>query len=234
MELILVRHAEPAWATPEGLGRNDPGLTPQGREQAKAVAARLADPDDEPARGPVDLLVKSPAVRALETAEPIEAALGLQATPQEWLWEIGNPPEWEGAPIEQIEAAFARYKDGPFEAQWDGVPGSEPVREFHQRVIRGVRGFLADLGVVPSSTEGLWEESADAPTRVVAVAHAGTNSTIIAHLIGIEPQPWEWDRFTMGHASVAVLRTSPRSGGRLWSLASLGDANHLPLDRRTR
>jgi hypothetical protein len=55
----------------------------------------------------------------------------------------------------------------------------------------------------------------------------------IAHLLGAAPEPWEWDRFAMGHASVAVLATTPMAGHHIWSLRALGDANHLPLDDRT-
>ena len=40
MELILVRHGQPAWTTPDGKGRNDPGLTELGHAQAKEAAAR--------------------------------------------------------------------------------------------------------------------------------------------------------------------------------------------------
>jgi broad specificity phosphatase PhoE len=234
MELILVRHGEPAWSSPDGRGRNDPGLTERGHEQAKAAAARLADLDDEPALGSVDVLAVSPAVRARQTAAPIAEALALEADVHPWLWEIGNPPEWEGAPIEEIADAFSRYKGGSFEQLWDGIPGSEPIREFHGRVIGGVRDLLAELGVTRSTrTSGLWDVRDDAPDRVVAVAHLGTNSTIIAHLLGIDPEPWEWDRFHMGHAAFAVLRTVPLCGAHLWSLAALGDANHLPVDART-
>ena len=49
MELILVRHGQPAWDDGAGRNRNDPGLTARGHAQALAVATRLADHGDEPA-----------------------------------------------------------------------------------------------------------------------------------------------------------------------------------------
>ena len=234
MELILVRHGEPAWVTPEGLGRNDPELTPRGHAQAAAVAARLADHGEEPAPGPVDVLLRSPAVRARQTAAPIEAALGQVATEEAWLLEIGNPPAWEGAPIDDIDAAFREIRGRSLADMWDGIPGGEPIRDFHARVIDGLEAHLASLGVRRAEQPGLWDVASDAPDRVVAVAHAGTNSTIIAHLLGLAPEPWEWDRFTMGHAAVAVVDTTPLAGAHLWSLRSLGDNTHLPLPDRTR
>ncbi|MCU1355618.1 MAG: Alpha-ribazole-5-phosphate phosphatase [Acidimicrobiales bacterium] len=233
MELILVRHGQPAWTTPEGMGRNDPGLTDLGHAQAAAAAGRLADHGDEPAPGPVDRLFVSPAVRAVETAAPISSTLGLPVEVREWMWELRNPDDWEGAPIDQIEQAFVELRGRPLADIWDGVPGGEPLRDFHDRIIGGLHGELAGLDVKPTDDHRLWHVGPDAPERVVMVAHGGTNSTIVAHLLGVQPEPWEWDRFTMGHASVALLRTVPLAGANLWSLRALGDANHLPLDDRT-
>jgi len=234
MELILVRHGQPAWSTPDGRGRNDPGLTDLGHAQAAEVARRLADPNDEPAAGPVDRLLVSPAVRASETAAPIAAAIGLEREVHEWLWELRNPPAWEGEPIADIDAAFRQWRFGrSLEAMWDGYPGGEPIRDFHARVLGGLQQMLTSVGVVPSDRRQLWDVSDDAPERIVAVAHAGTNSTIIAHLMGVSPEPWEWDRFAMGHASVAVLATTPLAGANLWSLQALGDAAHLAVPDRT-
>jgi probable phosphoglycerate mutase len=239
MELILVRHGQPAWVTPEGKGRNDPGLTELGHAQAKEAAARLADTEDLPGRGDVDRLFVSPAVRAQETAAPIAAALQLPIETHEWLWELRNPEQWEGIPIEEIDEAFRNLNARTREEWWDGHEGGETLRDFHTRVTGGVRGLLGDLGVVPADEPGLWDVDANSPAgdgsvdRVVAVAHGGTNSTIIAHLLGTPPEPWEWDRFSMGHASVALLVLTPMAGHHIWSLRSLGDAAHLAVDDRT-
>jgi len=239
MELILVRHGQPAWVTPDGRGRNDPGLTELGHAQAKEAAARLADTEDLPGRGDVDRLYVSPAVRAQETAAPIAEALRLPIETHDWLWELRNPEAWEGIPIEEIDAAFATLNARSREEWWEGHWGGESLRDFHVRITTGLRGLLADLGIVPSDDEGLWDlepggaAASGQVDRIVAVAHGGTNSTIIAHLLGVPPQPWEWDRFSMGHASVAVLALTPIAGHHIWSLRSLGDATHLAVDDRT-
>lgn len=234
MELILVRHGEPAWATADGRARNDPGLTTRGQAQARSVAARIADADAEPARGTIDRLVVSPAMRASETAAPIATETGLKAEHFEWLWELRNPPEWEGQPIEHIQAAYEDVRQRPRDGWWEGVAGGESPRDFHERVTGGLRHLLGETGVRPTGETGLWALDGDAAERIVVVAHGGTNSTIIAHLIGVSPEPWEWERFTMGHASVAVLATVAVAGAHLWSLRALGDANHLEVDDRTR
>lgn len=236
MELILVRHGEPAWVSPDGRNRNDPELTERGHAQARRAATRLADTEDLPGRGDVDRLFVSPAARAQQTAKPIAAALALPMETHGWLVELKSPETWDGAPIEQIQEAFAALAPRPRAQWWEGHEGGESLRAFHERVTTGLRALLGDLGVTPAA-EGLWDVAGPAADgtvdRIVAVAHGGTNSAIIAHLLGAAPEPWEWDRFSMGHASVAVLATTPMAGHHIWSLRSLGDANHLPLDDRT-
>ena len=89
-----------------------------------------------------------------------------------------------------------------------------------------------DLSVVPNEAEpGLWDVGVDAPERIVVVAHGGTNSTIVASLLGVEPEPWEWERFSMGHASAAVLTTTPVAGANLWSLRCPGRRHPPPHHR---
>lgn len=235
MELILVRHGQPAWFRPDGTGDNHPGLTELGHAQARHAAARLADSEDEPARGDVDRLFVSPMLRAQETAAPIAAALDLRIETRSWLAELGMPPAWEGSPREAIEDAFATFQQRSREGWWEGHPGGESLRTFHDRVSTGLRGLLADVGVTPADEPAMWnvEPVEPAVDRVVAVAHGGTNGSIIAHLLGVPPEPWEWDRFTMGHASFAVLRTVAVAGAHIWSLRGIGDGTHLPIDDRT-
>jgi hypothetical protein len=60
------------------------------------------------------------------------------------------------------------------------------------------------------------------------VAHAGTNSVILGRLLGLEPQPWEWERFASDHASVTVLRSTRIGGGHIFSLQTFSDVSHLP------
>jgi probable phosphoglycerate mutase len=232
MELVLIRHGEPEWVV-DGHNRNDPVLTARGRAQADRAAARIADPEAEPADGPIDHLLVSPARRAQETAEPIAARTGIAPVTHDWLLELQMPDAWDDSPIEVVQETFAQQRDMPREQWWDGLPGAESLHDFHDRVCRGAEAVLADLGVTPTEEHGLWQVADGAPERVVAVAHGGTNSTLVAHLLGVEKEPWDWERFRMGHASVAVLTTTPLAGADIWSLRGLGDAGHLPRPDRT-
>jgi phosphohistidine phosphatase len=72
MRIYLVRHAEAASGEPDHERR----LTPEGGEQARRVAERLAEAEPRP-----DAVLHSPLVRARETAELIAAPLGIQPEP---------------------------------------------------------------------------------------------------------------------------------------------------------
>ena len=110
MELILVRHAQPAWVSPDGKNRNDPPLTALGHAQAALVARRLADTEDAPGRGDVDHLYASHAVRAQQTAAPIAEALDLPVDTRDALVELQVPDDWDGTSIEVVHEAFASMR----------------------------------------------------------------------------------------------------------------------------
>jgi probable phosphoglycerate mutase len=225
MRLTFIRHAEPAWVV-DGRSVNDPELTERGRRQAELLAEHLADLS-------FDEVLVSPLVRAQETAAPLLEALGSEAGDADWLAEIAAPP-WNGAPEEQVLRVFAEDRARPIEAQWDGIEGGESFRDFHQRVTSGLTEMLKERGtrtVGPGSP--LWD--VDAPGHHVAiVAHAGTNAIAIGHLLGIDPVPWEWERFVMRHTSVSEVAPYDTAGSCAYSLLRLNDVDHLPDDLRTR
>ncbi len=74
----------------------------------------------------------------------------------------------------------------------------------------------------------------DPDRRVVVVAHGGTNAVSLGFLLGIEPVPWEWERFVSFHASVSTIVPIGISGGHSFSLFRFSDVSHLPDDMRTR
>ncbi|MFZ1490191.1 MAG: histidine phosphatase family protein [Ilumatobacteraceae bacterium] len=75
----------------------------------------------------------------------------------------------------------------------------------------------------------------DAPDRRIAlVAHAGTNSVTICHLLGLDPTPWEWERFVLGHGSISRVESLQLGDGHTFSLSRLSDLEHLTVTDRTR
>ena len=224
MELVLVRHGQPEWVR-DGYNVDDPVLTDLGHRQAQRAADALAGER-------FDRVLVSPLVRARQTAAPIEAALGVTGEVHDWLAELRNPV-WEGT-AHDTERIFAEARRRPAEQHWDGLPGGESFREFHDRVVGGLLPFLAAMGVRPATaTLPLWD--VDGPDqRVLVVAHAGTNSVLLTHLLGVQPVPWEWERFVLHHASISQTMTLPIGEGHSFSLLRLSDTSHLGPDLTTR
>lgn len=215
MWLTLVRHAQPAYVV-DDVAWSDPPLTDLGRSQARRLADRIS-------QWRMDELWVSPMVRARETAAPVAEKVGVEPLTMDWLAEIQNPPSWDGSPAGEIEAFFAQERS--VEDMWEGAPGGESFREFHERIHGGLRATLAERSMVESETRGLW--SGVDERRVVVVAHGGTNALILGMLLAVEPTPWEWDRFTHVHSGVSRLVTLPTAGLHSWSLRALSDRSHL-------
>jgi probable phosphoglycerate mutase len=226
MELVLVRHGEPEWVR-DGLNVDDPPLTERGHRQAEAMAVELA-------KEPFDEVLCSPLTRARQTAAPLLARLDKAEVVDEWLEEIRNPL-WHGTPAEKAEEAFKEERRRVAEDRWRGLDelGGEPVRDFVERMRLGCQLFLSEHGVerVPGELP-VWQiESPE--QRIALVAHAGTNSVVICHLLGLSPTPWEWERFVLRHASISRLQSLPLGDGFTFSLTRLSGDEHLSVDDRT-
>ena len=228
MELIFVRHGEPAWAI-DGITQSDPGLTKRGHDQALHTAERLAELDP-----PIDEILVSPARRSQETAAPLIAATGLAPITVDGLAEI-KMPNWDGRLEEEVQEVFRDARQRSPEEWWDGISGGESFRDFHERVTStlsvelGRRGLRRDGG----GRIHLWH--VDQPDqRIAVVAHGGTNSVSLGWLLDLEPTPWEWERFVLGHCSLARLRSVELAGAHAFSLRAFNDREHLRYDLRTR
>ncbi|MEQ8278164.1 MAG: histidine phosphatase family protein [Deltaproteobacteria bacterium] len=223
MELLFVRHAQPAWVE-DGISRLDPQLTPVGLRQAEHFGPRAA------MFGPVDELWVSPTRRTRQTAEPIARALGMEPVIYDWLEEIRLPPEWDGVPAEKMGPAFRAAKLRPPAEWWDGLGTGEPFTDFHARVTAGLDEELGVRGVTVQHDEHDTRvfDMPDDHRRIIVVGHGGTNSVAIAHLLGLPPVPWSWERFVLMHASVSRLRSTSLLGGRIFGMRQMSDVSHLP------
>ena len=195
MELVLVRHALPVRVdrTDHG-GPADPGLSDLGWQQAVRVIEALAH--DE-----VDVVYSSPAARALETAEPLAAELGL--------------------PV-QVEPGLAEFdKDhGAY------VPVEELKAEGDPRWHALVRGELQDSGVDPQQFRRTVVEAverivaAHPGKRAVLFSHSGTINAYTGSVAGQERVLW----FAPAYASLTRVGAS-RDGRR--GLVSLNETGHV-------
>jgi probable phosphoglycerate mutase len=225
MEIVLIRHGEPEWVR-DGLSVVDPPLTERGHRQAERLADALSHER-------FDEVLVSPLVRARQTATPLLQALGVAEVIDPWLEEIRDPM-WHGSPAEKAAEAYAELRGRPAEERWHGLEGGESIREFVGRIRAGASSFLAERGVLRSETDLPVWQIAEPGRRIALVAHAGTNSVTIGHLLGLEPTPWEWDRFVLGHSSVSRVEALALEDGYTFSLTKLSDLEHLDRDQRTR
>ena len=229
MELIFIRHGEPEWSV-DGTSQVDPGLTPRGLEQARLVGDLLSSQDRL-----ITEIIVSPLRRAAETAEPLSAATGLECHTVEDLTEIGMP-DWSTTPEADVRQEFRDAQMRHPDDWWSGMPGGEPFNDFYKRVAAAITDVVADRGALglEGHNRHLWQTSRDTEQRVAIVAHAGTNAVAMGVLLHIEPTPWEWDRFALGHASISRVRLIPLGNEHVFSLRALNDRAHLPSHLRSR
>src|SRR5271157_4618951 len=109
LTLILTRHGQAAASDVMLGGQLDVPLTPEGRQEAEALASRL-----EGIR--IDRIVSSPMARALETAQTIADGRPLEV--DERLREL-DYGRWEGLTYTQIDA-----HDPELRARWEADPAA--------------------------------------------------------------------------------------------------------------
>ena len=220
MEIVLIRHGQPDWE-PGGRAVDHPALTALGCEQARLTAQALAGDR-------FDALYSSPLRRALETAEPIAAALELELQVESWLKEL-ELPSLEGKTEEEVKHFFEGASLRELDRWWDGFPEGESFRHFYERVTAGMEGLLLGshrLGVHSDSGHRIWQVP-EPDQSLLFVAHEGTNAVILSHLLGIEPVPWARMRFSSLWAGITRVRSVPVAGGSVWVLKCFNRADHL-------
>jgi probable phosphoglycerate mutase len=223
VELVLIRHGQPEWVR-EGLNVVDPPLTELGHRQAAALARAMAAAE-------LDEVLVSPLLRARQTAAPVLEALGRDEDIDMWLEEIRDP-KWHGTPAERAAEAYRELNSRAPAERWRGLAGGEDIREFVDRIRLGAEKFLQERGVHRMEGELPVWHIAEPGRRIALIAHAGTNTIVICHLLGLPPTPWEWERMVLRHASISRLEAIPVGDGYTFSLTALSDVEHLvPADR---
>ncbi len=222
MEIVLVRHGQPHWE-PDGSAVDDPHLTEYGHEQARCCAESLAGRH-------FDALYTSPLRRVLETAQPIAERLRMEPQVHGWLREMELPTQ-EGRTPEEVQDFFreARARDLP--EWWKGFGGAESYHHFYERVSSGLEQLLADghaIDIRQDHGQRLWRVPEEAK-RILIVAHEGTNAALLSHLLGVDPIPWAWIRFSTAWAGISQVRTAhfPAHGADMWALDSFNRTDHM-------
>ena len=168
-DILLVRHG--AWAArvegepfPMLDGQGNPGLAPNGREQAALVGERLR-------REPIDAIYVSSMVRTHETAAPLVGHLGLDPFEDPDLREV-HLGDWEAGQLRRHAAeghpiAIRMHE----EERWDVIPNAETSEAFSGRTVGAIRRIHERH-----------------PDQLVAVfCHGGVIGAICAHASNSRP-----------------------------------------------
>lgn len=225
MKFTLIRHAQPAWNR-QGRLVGNPTLTELGRRQARQLAQRTWDKVDE--------VWVSELRRARETAAPLAEQLQLEPGVQPWMNEIGDPVEWDGLPIDLVDARISRLEgSASLQELWRGVRRGEPYHSFRTRVVAGLLGSLRDYGmsIVEPDEPRLWRPGQR--KHIILVAHGGTNAVIHETLLGCGPAPIAWHKFRSLHTAVSVLGVYPMAHAATFALEKFGDVTHLAPEQVT-
>ena len=132
VDILLIRHGEsqaytPGVPFPMAGGHGDPPLAPNGHEQAKLLADRLASAS-------IDAIYVTTLRRTAQTAAPLAERLGLTPAVEPDLREV-HLGEWEGGEYRQRVAEQDPLVMEAFSQQrWDVIPGAENPAGLSARV----------------------------------------------------------------------------------------------------
>ncbi len=183
--LVLVRHGVTAHTVDKrfssGLGGEDPGLTADGRAQARATADWLAPLAEE-----VDAVVSSPVRRTRETAEIVAERLGKTIDLDHGLAEM-EFGTWDGKTFAEVREGSPDDLEAWLGSLHHTPPGGESFTQVQQRV-------LASLDTLLKTYAG---------RTVLAVSHVTPIKVLVARTLGAPLD--SVFRMELAPASVTVL-----------------------------
>ncbi len=198
--ILLIRHGQTVWnAEARFRGQADVPLDETGLWQAQATAEYVA------ARWPLQAVYASPMGRALQTADAIAAAQGLEAQPLDGLLDL-NFGEWQGMSLSDVKARWPDLCRAWFEAPHTvHFPGGEGLDEVRQRSATALREVAAR----------------HAGETVAMVGHTVVNRVLLCAVLGLGN-----DRFWyLGQDTCAVNLIE--WDGKRYLLRLVNDTSHL-------
>lgn len=198
-DLIIIRHGKTCWNLQGRIqGTEDIALHPVGRQQAEAVAERLAQEE-------FSVIYSSDLKRAYQTAECIARKTQRPIITHQGLRER-NFGIFQGMTAKEIAARHP--KDWERFRRWDPdyvVPNGASLREYYEHGI-------ASLKQIARQHPG---------ERLVIVTHGGILNGLIRHTLGI---PYTTpSRFWRANTGINIFFY--QNGA--WFLRTWGDTNHL-------
>jgi probable phosphomutase (TIGR03848 family) len=178
--LLLIRHGTNDLQKQHVLAGWTPGihLNQEGREQAEALARRLA---------PVEIaaVYASPLERTFETAEIVAAPHKLQVSVREGLGEV-RYGRWSGESLERLQKR-KMWRAVQFTPITVRFPGGEALCEMQSRIVAELESLRTQH---PKQT-------------IAVVTHADVIKACVAHYVGLHLDLFQ--RLIVGPASLTVL-----------------------------
>jgi len=203
--ILLIRHGETDYVKKGILAGRLPGvpLNEHGRAQAQKLAEKLTG-------APIKALYSSPIERAVQTAEPIGAALGLPVIQRQGLieTEIG---EWMDVPVKKLNRTkvWKKVQGAPAIFRF---PGGESFADTQHRI-------TAELVALSSQHE---------PKDIIAcVSHADPIKLAITYFLGVPLDLFQ--RMQISTASISFLHMG-EFGAQLVALNLNADGS-IPLPK---
>ncbi len=191
--ILLIRHGENDYIKKGILPGRMPGvhLNEKGRAQAQALAEKLA-------QAPIKAVYTSPLERAIETANPIAGALGLEVSIQPGLIET-NCGEWQGKSHKFLRRlkVWRMVQNSPSLFRF---PGGESFAESQVRIVAEIEMLRAQ------------HEEKD---LFVCVSHADPIRLAVAYYLGLPLDHFQ--RLFAAPASISALYIG-EAGSRLLTL----------------
>lgn len=200
MNILLVRHGESIWNGEQRIqGRKDPGLSENGKRQARALARRLKKED-------IKVVYTSGLKRCVQTARMIAEASGADIKISSGIEEIFLG-DWQGKTVEEVKKIYPKIYEKWLRAPSQAaIPGWEGVRRFSKRVDNTFKSILSSAPV----------------SCVCVVTHWGV---IAAYLSGTLNADFDYLFKTIRVDNCGVTKVSYKDGKSV--IHYLNDTRHL-------
>lgn len=185
--VIFARHGQTEWNIEYRFqGRTNIKLTDTGKQQAKALAARLSS-------WPLEIIYTSPLDRALYTAREIAKYHDIEPVVLHDIQEI-DFASWEGKSITALEREqhdlFSLWRSDPF---FNPPKGAETWEKIYTRLSRAVKIFL----------DGNYK-------HIAVISHGGVMRALYAVFLGLNPHKvWNMDVSNCAMSGVEMRNGRP-------------------------
>ena len=150
----------------------------------------------------IDVVLTSPKLRAIQTAEPLATLLGVEPVVMDDLTEYDADAD-HYIPMEELRASGDERFTAMITGEWERF-GGQSVGEFRTRIASALDSIV---GAYPGQ-------------RVVAFCHGGVVNMALAVVLGLDRHLW----FDPAYTSISRVQAS-RSGAR--SVSSVNESAHL-------